>query len=137
MITAVDTSVILDVITNDPMFASRSEQAVRRARQEGRLVVCDVVLAEVFPALRNEGRLAEFMKDWQMDFSELSYAAAAMAGKLFSDYLHRGGAAKRVVPDFLVGAHAMVAADRLLARDRGYLRDYFRELEVMDPAALE
>jgi hypothetical protein len=44
------------------------------------------------------------------------------------------GTAKRVVPDFLVGAHVMVTADRLLARDRGYLCDYFSELELMNPA---
>ncbi len=48
--------------------------------------------------------------------------------------LSRGGEAKRVVADFLIGAHALRSADRLLARDRGYLRDYFASLDVWDPA---
>jgi hypothetical protein len=54
-----------------------------------------------------------------------------LAGRYFARYLARGGRAGRVVADFLIGAHAQIHADRFLARDRGYLRDYFTRLRVL------
>jgi predicted nucleic acid-binding protein len=73
------------------------------------------------------------MADWQLDFIPSSRESATKAGEHFSDYLRRGGKGGRIVPDFLIGAHALVHADRLVARDRGYLRDYFSNLVVVDP----
>lgn len=57
-----------------------------------------------------------------------------MAGEYFARHLKRGGKQGRIVADFLIGAHAQMHADRLLARARGYLRDYFEDLLVLDPS---
>ena len=135
MTTAVDTSVVLDVITDDALHANASVEALRRARREGRLIVCESVVAETRPALQSDAELTKMLHDLGIEFVPGSEAAAVLAGRHFARYLERGGAAGRVVPDFLIGAHAQVHAHRLLARDRGYLRDYFSELRVMDPAA--
>ncbi len=129
MISAVDSSVLLDVITDSP-HADASEAALRRVSQEGSLIVCECVLAEVRPALRKD-QFAEFMQDWQLRFVPASIESALLAGDMFTLYLQRKGMAKRVVADFLIGAHATVHASRLLARDRGYMRDYFSELTVL------
>jgi len=53
---------------------------------------------------------------------------------MFASYLRRRRAGPtRIVADFLIGAHAALSADRLLARDRGYYRDYFKGLVVLPP----
>jgi predicted nucleic acid-binding protein len=134
MITAVDTSVILDVLTDDQRSGTQSEAALKKAGKEGKLIVCESVIAEIFPALNDEALFNEFLSDWHLEFSPIELKSAVLAGKYFGMYLSRGGRAKRVVPDFLIGAHAENSADRLLARDRGYLKDYFKDLIVWDPS---
>jgi predicted nucleic acid-binding protein len=134
MITALDTSVILDVLVADERFSSSSEQALRKANYEGKLVICECVLAELYPAFSGTELLTEFLTDWNIEYSALDFDSAKLAGKNYKIYLGRGGGAKRVVPDFLIGAHARIQADRLLARDRGYLQDYFKELTLIDPS---
>jgi hypothetical protein len=131
--TALDSSVLLDVITDDPRFADGSEAALRRAAREGVLVVGECVLAEIRPALP-EGNVEEFLADWQIEFIASTRQSALLAGSMFGKYLRRRPHLEgRVIPDFLIGAHAFLLADRLLARDRGYLRDYFGKLKLMTP----
>ena len=134
MISSVDSSVILDVLTNDPTFADDSEHILRKASNEGQLVICECVLAEIYPVLGSSTRCAAFLADWQLDFVPSSRDSAALAGANFSRHLARGGRQGRVVADFLIGAHAQLHTDRLVARDRGFLRDYFEELTVLDPS---
>ena len=66
-----------------------------------------------------------------IEFVPSTQASAVLAGDHFARYLERGGTAGRLLPDFLIGAQAQIHADRLLARDRGYSRDYFSELAVI------
>ncbi len=133
MRTAIDSSVLLDVITDDPTFADVSEAALRRAAREGALTVCECVLAEIRPALPDDDA-EEFLGDWQIEFVPSTRDSALMAGRMFGNYLRRRPhVSGRVIPDFLIGAHAFLTADRLLARDRGYLRDYFKKLKLLTP----
>lgn len=135
MISALDSSVILDVLVDDAAFGEASEFVLRRALLEGRLVISECVLAEIRPAFGSTEMLEEFLSDWQISFAPSSPASAMLAGEHFLLYLERGGKGGRVVPDFLIGAHALLHADRLVARDRGYLRDYFAELNILCPRA--
>lgn len=135
MISALDTSVILDVLVGGSAFSDASMQAIRLVRREGSLIVCECVVAELLPALRSREELLSLMLDWQIHFVPQSQESAVLAGEHFSRYVERGGPQKRVLPDFLIAAHARIHADRLVARDRGYLRDYFGDLVVLDPSA--
>lgn len=134
MRTAVDTSVLLDVVLDDPRFADRSEAALRAAAASGALVACECVLAEMRPAFVQDDAIEEFLDDWAISFLPSTKESSLLAGKLYSTWLRRRGKEPgRVVADFLIGAHALTTADRLLARDRGYYRDYFKKLVLIEP----
>jgi predicted nucleic acid-binding protein len=133
MLTAVDTSVLLDVLTDAPSHADSSERELRKAASEGGLIVCECVLAEIRPALANRSEIEEFLADWELRFVPSSGESALLAGEIFATYLRRRSKKGRILADFSIGAHAKVHADRLLARDRGYLRDYFSSLKLVVP----
>lgn len=133
MITAVDTNVLLDVFGADPRFGEASKQALRRCLQEGQLVACSAVWAEVASCYPEAARASEALGRLGVKFSALSPAASERAGATFRTWRQRGGQRQRVVADFLIGAHAMVAAERLLTRDRGFYRACFDGLVVLEP----
>jgi predicted nucleic acid-binding protein len=134
MRTALDSSVILDVLTNDKTWADASQKSLKQAMSEGSLVIGECVMAEITPALESSD-LAVFLLDWGIQFIPTNRAAAILAGEMYRTYLNRKGNAKRVLPDFLIGAHALHHSDRLLARDRGYYRDYFSDLVLVEPTS--
>jgi predicted nucleic acid-binding protein len=126
--------VILDVLTNDKTWADASQKSLKQAMSEGSLVIGECVMAEITPALESSD-LAVFLLDWGIQFIPTNRAAAILAGEMYRTYLNRKGNAKRVLPDFLIGAHALHHSDRLLARDRGYYRDYFSDLVLVEPTS--
>lgn len=134
MTTVVDSSVLLDLLVSDPKFVETSESALKKSRNEGRLVVCEVVIAELRPALSSDAELAEFCEDIGLEFEPCPLGAALLAGAMYSAYLENKGTARRVLPDFLIAAQARCNDYVLLARDRGYYRKYFEGLVVVDPS---
>lgn len=119
----------------DSTFGAASREALRRSLREGDLIACDVVWAEVLASLPSDQPAEEPMRRLGVRFSALELAAATAAATAWRSYRRAGGPRGRLVADFLVGAHASAQADRLLTRDRGFYRSYFRELSILDPIA--
>jgi predicted nucleic acid-binding protein len=133
MITAVDTNVLLDVLGADPAHGPRSRVALDRCLDQGALIVSDVVWAETSAAFPDPDAAAAAFATLGASLSPTNRDAALAAGTAWRTYRAAGGPRTRVVADFLVGAHAVVQADRLLTRDRGFHRDYFGGLTIIDP----
>ena len=133
MITAVDSSVLLDVFSADKAFGPRSNEALQRALAEGSLVACEVVWAEVAAHFPSSSAAADALRILGVTFGPVGQVEALSVGRAWSEYRRRGGKRSRVIADFLIGAHAAGCADRLLTRDRGFYRSYFRRLTILDP----
>jgi predicted nucleic acid-binding protein len=135
LITAVDTSILLDVIGGDPAFGRDSASGLRRCLREGQLVACEVVWAECAAGLPDAQTAVDRLAALRVGYSAAETQAALTAGQMWSAYRRQRGTRERVIADFLIGAHALVQADRLLTRDRGFYRRYFEGLEILDPSA--
>lgn len=125
----------MDVFGADPTHGTRSLEAARRCLRDGRITACDVVWAEVAAFFPSTGAASDAMERLGVEFDPMTAAAALQASESWRKYRERGGRRDRVIPDFLIGAHALAQADRLLSRDRGFFRTYFARLRLLDPSA--
>jgi len=134
MITAVDTNVLLDVFGANQKYGTASAVALDRCAAEGSLVASAVVWSETAAAFAEEAAFERAMRDLGVSFSPLTEAAANRAARQWRSYRQRGGRRDRITSDFLIGGHALIRAERLLTRDRGFFRQYFSGLQVIDPS---
>jgi hypothetical protein len=141
---AVDTHVLIDFLGDDTQAAAAADSALRRALSAGPVVACEVVVAELVAALGDGSAVVEALDELGIEFAALELRAAVRAGEMQRRYAQRrlaaGPAAQdepapRTVPDFLIGAHALLQCQALLTRDAGFFRDYFKGLRVIVPKA--
>jgi predicted nucleic acid-binding protein len=128
----VDSNVILDVATDDPVWAAWSGEALSQAADAAVLVINPLIYAEVSIGY---GRIEELEVALADGFRRdpLPWEAAFLAGKCFADYRRRGGERRSPLPDFYIGAHAAVAGFRLLTRDASRYRSYFPGVPLIHP----
>ncbi|MEO6577915.1 MAG: type II toxin-antitoxin system VapC family toxin [Candidatus Limnocylindria bacterium] len=133
MITAVDTSVLLDILAGDSVHGPRSAAALRQAAADGALVASTVVWAEVIGAYDRPERVVANLDRLALELVPDDRDVALAAGRVYRAYRRAGGTRRRILPDFLIGAHAQLHAERLLTRDRGFYRSHFAKLTILEP----
>ena len=131
---AVDSSVLIELLSGAGL-ADASEAALRDALAQGPVVVCDVVVAEVCSSLQGGDQAMQALEDMGIRFLETEQKAAIRAGEMQRRYHSRGGQRQRSVPDFIVGAHALLQCKALITRDVAFFRDYFKGLKIINPTA--
>ena len=131
MISAVDTNVLLDVFLPDKLFAEQSAKLLKIAYDEGALLICEIVYAELVPQFNDRHTLDSALSTLNVAIAPSSPDVAFLAGERWGLYRKAGGARKRIITDFLIGAHAVIKAERFLTRDRGLYKSYFKELVIL------
>lgn len=155
MITSVDTNALLALLYEDG-YADASEDALRSAYQDGKVVIPSIVYAELAADGRFEttSELDQFLEDFSIQLEDPSPAALFQAGEQFQQYTDRrpdglqcpscgtkqtvrceecgGELAPRqhIAADFVIGGHAVVDANALISFDDAFYDTYFPSLTV-------
>lgn len=129
MISAVDTSVLLDLFRTDAPNHTQSLHRLLAAYDRGAILVCDIVYAELVPFFGDQTPLDTALREVNAELSPIDSSIAYEAGLRWMQYRAAGGPRNRIIADFLIGAHAVASADAFLTRDRGFYATYFPELQ--------
>ncbi|GBF80097.1 type II toxin-antitoxin system VapC family toxin [Aphanothece sacrum] len=129
----VDSNVILDVLTEDPQWFEWSAQMIATYADQGELVINPIIYAEVSIGFNQIEELETYLPSDFFRQDPLPYEAAFLAGKSFLEYRRRGGQKRSPLPDFYIGAHAIVIKIPLLTRDTNRYRTYFPKLQLITP----
>ena len=154
MINAIDTNILLDILIPDETHSLSSKQLLDRCLEKGCLVICEVVYAELSSQFPSERELRNFLLDTGIRLVPSSREALYLAGERWKKYTRKKerkircpfcgerisitcpkchrivGLRDRILADFIIGAHALLQAELLLTRDRGFYNTYFEELRI-------
>jgi predicted nucleic acid-binding protein len=133
MATLVDTNVLIDIAVRDPNWLHWSRRQVAEARRRGDIVINQIIYSEFsirYDTLDEvDGALPEdrFLREG------LPWEASFAAGRAFRLYRRSGGPREKVLPDFLIGAHAAIRGYGILTRDPVGFRRYFPTVDLICP----
>jgi predicted nucleic acid-binding protein len=138
MITSIDTNVIIALWDRDLAISSAAQSALDNALERGGLVVGAPVFAELMAAPgRGETFLTSFFRDTGIAIEwNLQEAVCRAAGRSFQKYAarrrgKREPGPRRILADFLIGAHASERGYRLLTLDDRLYRAAFPGLALV------
>ncbi|AYG67798.1 MULTISPECIES: type II toxin-antitoxin system VapC family toxin [unclassified Rhizobium] len=129
----VDSNILLDIITNDPVWYDWSLAQLDAASLLGPLCINDVVYAEISVRYDRIEDLDDMLGETGVSIVPIPRAALFLAAKVFAQYRKSGGTRGGVLPDFFIGAHAAIGGLSLLTRDTKRFRTYFRSVTLISP----
>ena len=129
----VDSSIILDVFENDPVWADWSEAALVTHATQLPLFINPVIYTEVSIGFQRIEELEEAFAGCGLHMLPIPKEALFLAGKAFLKYRKRKGSKASPLPDFFIGAHAAVENLLLLTRDVKRIKTCFPTVKTVSP----
>ncbi len=137
MTTAIDTNVIIALWDSDPLLGEAAQTALDQAFRRGNIIISAPVFVELMAA---QGRTEAFVRSFVEDTSivvdwVLDQTIWMAAGRAFQSYAERRRrqrqpGTRRILADFLIGAHASIHGYRLLTFDEHLYRAAFPTLAI-------
>lgn len=130
-----DSNVVIDVVARDLRWMRWSAGWIERAADEGGGVIDAIVLAELSPGYTSLDDLLAAIGATSLRILDLDLSAAFLAGQTFRRWrgTRPAGADRRVLPDFLIGAHASILRLPLVTRDPAVYRVHYPDLILITP----
>lgn len=130
--TVVDSSVLLDLFTENAAWLTWSQARLVEAAERGALVLNAVVIAEIAPRFSRVEALRDALPSMCL-IEEIPISASFLAGHAHAEYRRAGGNRQAILPDFLIGAHAAVTGRPLLTRDPNRVATYIPGTTLISP----
>jgi hypothetical protein len=118
------------------MQTAQSAAALRSAKLAGSVSISILVYAEIASNFPSRSRANDFLQLLDCRVEPMEETTAFLAGQLFQQYKQRGGTRTRILPDFLIAAHAQLHTDRILSRDKRFFQANFPKLKAISPEDL-
>lgn len=130
----VDTNVLSDIATRDPVWFPWSSAQLSRIVNAREAAINPVIYAELAP-LYHSARELDLNLVPPSDFRRLllPFSAGFPAARAFQAYRKAGGQKTAPLPDFFIGAHAEAEGLVLLTRDAARYRTYFPKVKLICP----
>lgn len=133
MRTIPDSNIFLDVFQHDKNWFEWSMRKLRECRDTDLIVVNAITFSETAGHFLSFRDIQTALSVAETELEELPWEAAYLAGHVHRKYRRSGGLRERVLPDFLIGAHAAVKSYRILTRDAARYRTYFPDVDIIAP----
>jgi predicted nucleic acid-binding protein len=129
----VDTNVLVDIVSDDPLWAEWSQRHLTIAAAHDEVAINDIVYAELSVRYATIEELDAMIREARLVSASIPRRALFLAGKAFHRYRSAGGKRTGVLPDFFLGAHAVVSDCVLITRDAARYRTYFPGIMLIAP----
>lgn len=128
-----DSCVLLDILSQDASWYAWSANTLAHAADRGSIVLNPVIYSEISVRFRRIEDLETLLSPDIFEYRPIPREAAFLAGKCFLHYRQRGGEKTSPLPDFLIGAHAVIEDIPLITRDPKRFRQYYPGLQIICP----
>jgi len=129
----IDSCVITDLADPDSDWYEWSASALEDLEDHNVFVINPIIYTECSMGYETIEEIENLVNTLEFDCREIPREALFLAGKAFIQYRRRKGSKGNVLPDFFIGAHAVVENYKLITRDKGRFSSYFPSIELIMP----